>query len=142
MDARNSAGLVFDFTEDEARSFFDTAQRQGISKLPNPKAQDTITATLAGSNTCTAAGMSASGSTPVLDLCRKLIEAGFDHRLPLHAYRRDVLCLTVRSIGEGAALAVNGKGTGFMRYREAVGIAPPIAPLDEQATTLANGGAK
>jgi hypothetical protein len=40
-------------------------------------------------------------------MCRKLIEAGYDPDRPLHAYRGDVLCLKVRSIGEGAKLTVD-----------------------------------
>ena len=37
--------------------------------------------------------------------------------VPLDAYRGDVLCLRVRSIGEGARLEVNTKGTGFIAHR-------------------------
>jgi hypothetical protein len=46
--------------------------------------------------------------------CRKLLAAGFDWQRPLHVYRGDVLCITVKSIGEGARwhLAENDK-TGF-----------------------------
>jgi hypothetical protein len=39
-----------------------------------------------------------------LALCRKLIAAGYDPTLPLHAYRGDTLALKVCSIGEGAHL--------------------------------------
>jgi hypothetical protein len=65
-----------------------------------------ITAHLAGSNTCSAAGISAKGNAPVLKLCRRLLEAGHGPATPLHVYRGATLALTVRSIGEGAQLTV------------------------------------
>ena len=50
---------------------------------------------------------------PVLALCRALVTAGQDPNRPLHAYRGDVLCLCVHSIGEGARLAIeDGRGSG------------------------------
>jgi hypothetical protein len=50
----------------------------------------------------------------VLALCRKLVATGFDPNTPLEAYRnRNTLALKVRSIGEGARLAVAGNGVGF-----------------------------
>lgn len=61
-----------------------------------------------------ALGITASASAPVLALCRKLVAAGFDPNTPLEAYRnRNTLALKVRSIGEGARLAVAGNGVGF-----------------------------
>lgn len=139
MDALKAEGFAAAQTAYEAPKFFDTGKRHKTFRLTNPKSQatNTITALLAGSNTCTAAGMTASGSTPVLDLCRKLIAADFDPALPLHAYRGEVLCLVVRSIGKGAALCVNSKGTGFISRPQPVRIAPPLAPLDDQAISLA-----
>jgi hypothetical protein len=70
-------------------------------------------AQLSGDDTCTAAGLTARSISPVLALCRMLIEAGHDPAMPLHVYRGDVLALTIRSIGEAAALQVNPRGTGF-----------------------------
>jgi hypothetical protein len=52
----------------------------------------------------------------MLATCRKLIELGYDPARPLHAFRGDVLCLKVRSIGEGARLECQDGG-GF-RLRE------------------------
>jgi hypothetical protein len=57
----------------------------------------------------------------------RLVGAGHDPTTPLHAYRGDVLCLIVRSIGEAAVLELNGDGTGFRRRRKP-DAAPPIAP--------------
>lgn len=78
-----------------------------------------------GSDRCHAEGHTVRGSSPVLMLCRKLVEAGFDPNRSLCVYRGDTLCLTARSIGETARLSINSKGTGFIRCRRAVRAAPP-----------------
>jgi len=57
----------------------------------------------------------AESGSPVLVLCRKLVEAGHDPAAPLEACRGDVLCLRVRSIGEAAQLEIGGNGVGFIR---------------------------
>ena len=44
--------------------------------------------------------------SPVLALCRRLIEEGCLSSTPMEAYRGDTLALHVRSIGEAAALEV------------------------------------
>lgn len=74
-----------------------------------------IRAELLGSSGCRAEGLSVRGSSPVLALCRQLVAAGYDPASRLEAYRGDVLCLMVRSIGEAAGLEVSGAGTGFIR---------------------------
>src|SRR5262249_17442486 len=76
-----------------------------------------IFAELIGSNTCTAAGITVVDRAPVLALCRALVTAGQDPNRPLHAYRGDVLCLCVRSIGEGARLTVEDDRHGRPRLR-------------------------
>jgi hypothetical protein len=78
-------------------------------------------------NTCTALGITARDrdGSPVLKLCRKLIEGGHDPATPLHAYRGDTLCLKVRSIGEAARLRVSSGG-GFEPL-----LSGPIAPYSE-----------
>lgn len=78
-----------------------------------------IRAELTCSNTCTAEGISVRANAPVLGLCRKLIDAGHDPDSPLHCYRGDTLCLKIRSIGEGAKLAVredNRTGLRLVRW--------------------------
>jgi hypothetical protein len=79
--------------------------------LPPHSTQD-IRAELVGIDTCIAAGQVARGATPVLAMCRQLIKAGHAPNLSLRAYRGDVLCVTVRRIGEGAHLAVKTAGNG------------------------------
>jgi hypothetical protein len=79
-----------------------------------------IRAELSGYDTCTALGITVQAAAPVLAMCRKLIEAGYDPDLPLHAYRGETLCLTVSSIGYGAKYTVadNRCGTPVLcRYR-------------------------
>jgi hypothetical protein len=84
-----------------------------------------IRAELSGSNTATAEGITVRAITPVLQLCRRLVEAGYDPVRPLHAYRGDILCLKVRSIGEAAGLQPSGEGGGF-RPADKPGRAPPV----------------
>ena len=89
--------------------------------------QAAIRAELRGDNICDSCGITVRSSIPVLALCRKLVQAGHDPATPLEAYRGDVLCLRVRSIGDGARLEISGEGTGF-RQRRQPDAAPSIAP--------------
>jgi hypothetical protein len=86
-------------------------------------------AELIGSDTCTACGITVWSTTPVLSICRRLVEAGHDGNQPLHVYRGDVLALTVASVADGARLEINAKGTGFIRLR-AVRTASPIRQIN------------
>jgi hypothetical protein len=79
--------------------------------------QAPIRATLIGSNRCKVDGIEVRGYAPALELCRKLIAAGFNPASPLEAWRGDTLCLCVRSIGEGARLAVADDRHGTPRLR-------------------------
>jgi hypothetical protein len=49
-----------------------------------------VRAELIGANRATALGVEAHGPSPVLALCRGLLEAGHDPATPLHAYRGDI----------------------------------------------------
>jgi hypothetical protein len=86
-----------------------------------------IRAEIIKSNRCDAEGYTVKASAPVLAMCRKLIEAGYDPTRPLHAYRGSTLCLKVRSIGEGARLECQ-EGGGF-RLREPRPCVPGHEPL-------------
>jgi hypothetical protein len=113
---------------------FDLAGRQ-ISTVATPERQRLqdqrlvalIRADLIGSDQCRAAGTTAHGPSPVLALCRELVAAKVDPDRPMHAYRGDMLCLVVRSIGEAAQFDISSKGTGFVRSRLAVRTAPPMS---------------
>jgi hypothetical protein len=75
---------------------------------------DPIEAELIGSDQCQTNGITVRSSSPILAMCRKLIEAGHDPDRPLHVYRSNILALKVRSIGEGAKLRVSPHGFGFI----------------------------
>jgi Fe2+ transport system protein FeoA len=100
-----------------------------ILLINRPVPTATIVAELSGSDTATAVGLTTRAHAPVLALCRRLLAAGFDPNTPLKVYRRSVLCLHIRSLGEAAALEVRPSGTGaptFVR-RETVRAGPPVA---------------
>ena len=87
-------------------------------------ARPAIRAELTGSDACTAHGITVHASAPVLALCRQLIETGIDPATALHVYRGDTLCLVIHSIGEAAALEINGEGTGFRPRRQSDAASP------------------
>jgi hypothetical protein len=89
------------------------------------KIDSIIRAEVIGDSSCAALGMKVSASSPILALCRKLVIAGHDPSMPLEAWRGDVLCLRIRSIGEAAGLRVGSHGLGFEPARECTA-APPI----------------
>jgi hypothetical protein len=97
----------------EARALDEIADHvSAIAKPSSQRPQAPVLRAELIDDTCTAAGLTARGPSPVLQLCRELIEAGHDPRRALHAYRRGILALIVRSIGEAAGLRVNPKGNG------------------------------
>jgi hypothetical protein len=65
-----------------------------------------IKAEIIGSDKCTAEGFTVRSAAPVLALCRKLVDAGYDPTAELHAYRGDMLCLKISSIRHGARYTV------------------------------------
>jgi len=75
-------------------------------------------ADLIGGDMATALDITANSSSPVISLCKKLIEAGFDPTSPLECWRGDVLCVRIRSIGETAEFEINSHGSGFIRRRD------------------------
>ena len=77
-----------------------------------------IIAELSSDTYCSALNFTVRSPSPVLALCRELIESGtYGSSIPLDAYRGATLCLRVRSIGEAAGLEVNSEGTGFRSRR-------------------------
>jgi len=89
-------------------------------------------AELIGCDTCVALDITVRAYAPVMELCRRLVQAGEDPARPLHAYRREVLAITVRSIREGAKLTVEDDRLGTPRLRpwraRSDGAASPVAP--------------
>jgi hypothetical protein len=102
-----------------------------------------IVATLSGSDTASTEGIYGSAEgiyvtspSPILALCRALIEIGIDQALPLVAVRGQTVCLKIRSIGEGARLEINAYGTGF-RLRRGADAGSPAAPNAHRARRAA-----
>jgi hypothetical protein len=87
------------------------------SKPPKTRTQVALRAELFGSTAATAADLTATGTAPVLALCRQLLAAGLDPDRALEVYRGAVLALRVRSIGEAAGLEINSKASGFICHR-------------------------
>jgi hypothetical protein len=95
-----------------------------------------IRAEIIKSNRCDAEGYTVKASAPVLAMCRKLVEAGFDPATPLHAYRGNALCLTVSSIGWGGTHTVADSRFGtpvLQRYREPAKGAVSASPVRQAA---------
>jgi hypothetical protein len=97
--------------------------------------RSTIRAELSGSDTCTALGITAQSPSPVLTLCRQLVEAGHDPATPLDAYRGEALALRVRSIDQAARLRIGTSGSGapIFAYAPAADTAPPVRQNREAA---------
>jgi hypothetical protein len=140
MLARNSGGPAHRVGDGEARKFVGTGKRDGrTSKLAKSNTQDAITALLIGDDVCTAEGYTVRASAPALTMCRRLIKTGIDSDRPLHCYRANgTLCLTIRSIGEGAALTVAEGSRGAPRFRRWRAMpsregSPPMRPNGREA---------
>ena len=76
-----------------------------------------VRADIVGFDKCMAEGCTARGSSPVLALCRKLVDAGIDPARSLSVFRGDTVCLKIRSIGEAAALTVAEGSRDTARFR-------------------------
>jgi len=68
----------------------------------------TIRAQLSSDTIAVSVGIEIKSPSPVLALCRRLLDEGCASSASLQAFRGDTLCLTVRSIGEAAELEVVG----------------------------------
>ena len=96
-----------------------------------------LRAELTGENTCSAAGITATGRAPALAMCRQLLAAGLDPDYALDVYRAGILALRIRSIAAGALFDVRDDKRGvprFVRHRPgpderaqiACGEGPPV----------------
>jgi hypothetical protein len=116
---------IFPLIGDDANSVIhrktETSTPQG-ERFSAPQAA--IRAELVADDNCCALGMTVRGPAPVLALCRLLVEAGHDPATPLEAWRGDVPCLRIRSIGAAAALRVGTHGVGFETLSECTAASP------------------
>jgi len=96
--------------------------------IPTASATQVIRAEIVGIDCASAEGITASGSAPVLKLCRLLVEAGLAAASPLDAFRGPVLCLRIRSIGEAATLSVDESRSAFCRWKpfSRAAVSPPM----------------
>jgi hypothetical protein len=85
----------------------------------------TLRAEIRGNASACCNGITVTAPALVLALCRKLVEAGYEPAEPLEAYRGDTMCLKVRTIAEGARLAIRGDGIGFRFEGRGVDTASP-----------------
>jgi hypothetical protein len=77
-----------------------------------------IVAELSSDSYATALGITVQSPSPVLALCRKLIQSSTNaSSMPLEAYRGETLALRVRSIGEAAKLEIDGMSFRPIRGR-------------------------
>jgi hypothetical protein len=92
-------------------------------------------AELYGSDTCTALGITVHSPSPVLALCRKLVDTDHDPATPLDVYRGDTLALRVKSIGAAARLRVSQDKTGrpIFKVEESTAGARHVRPIAEAA---------
>lgn len=125
MLARKGERLATACTVNEAQKAVSTSKRDRSPSKPSSSSPQPIRAELAWSDAATALGIVARSASPILDLCRLLIEGGYDPATPLEAWRAGTLCLRVDTIGIAARLEINSKGTGFIAARD-VRIAPPM----------------
>src|SRR4051812_41055440 len=104
--------------------------RLGGTINPGNTTQPIITATFNGDRRCEALGISASGYSPALALCRELLAAGISPDAALDIHRNGVLALRIRTIGEAARLTVEDNENGSPRFRLARpsrrGAVPPM----------------
>ncbi len=103
-----------------------------------------VCAEIIGDDRCTAEGITVVGKAPVAAICRKLIIAGIEPASPLFVYRGELLCLIVRSIGEAAALTVDGTRTAFARWKPfpSAAVSPRIVRFEQAGISHSRGHAK
>jgi len=95
--------------------------------------RNTIRAELSSDTYCTALGITVRSPSPILALCKKLIEVStYAPETPLDAYRGNTLCISV-SIGEGAGLRVASAGNGCPVFQRTLrgAIASPVEFIRE-----------
>ena len=130
---RSGSGLATAETANEARKVVELGRNDdGPFRLLSNHPQ-AIPAELIGSDRCLAVGYVTRGTTPILAMCRRLIEADYDPTTTLHCYRGATLAITVASIGQGAGLKLNGHGSGFRAVYDGVAASPVRKSCQRQA---------
>jgi hypothetical protein len=78
----------------------------------------TIRAELSSDTIAVSCGITVHTGSPVLALCRRLLDEGCASSMPMEAYRGTTLALRIRSIGEAAGLEVTSEGVRFRPARQ------------------------
>jgi len=79
--------------------------------------RNTIRAELSSDTYCTALGITVRSPSPILALCKKLIEVStYAPETPLDAYRGNTLCISV-SIGDSPPSRINSTGEAIAPRR-------------------------
>ncbi len=99
-----------------------------------------VRAELHGNDTARSGDLIARGRSPVFSLCRALLAAGADPDARLECFRGDVLALTVKTIGAGAALTIEEsatRGPKVVRWKpfSRADVEPHVRPNDDPART-------
>jgi len=102
------AGVAHRISGADARRNDQLSGKVGLLATAKTKPPQVTRAELCGDDVCDARGITVRSSSPVLAMCRALVESGHHPTMPLEAYRGETLCLRVRSIGEAANIEVNG----------------------------------
>ena len=68
-------------------------------------------------DTCSLAGVTAGGRTPVLTACRQALALGINPASAVEIYRQGVLALRIRTLAAGAQLTVEECSDGRPRFR-------------------------
>ena len=71
--------------------------------------KDDIIASLVGSDLCHCEGLTVQHNAPILAMCRRLVEEGYDPTRPLLAFRGSELAMRVKTIGYGAHWCVSAR---------------------------------
>jgi hypothetical protein len=87
--------------------------------MRHPTRKQDIIAAVEGSDLCHAAGYTVQDSSPILAMCRLLVQAGFDPQRPLLAFRGAELAMRIKSIEYGAHYAVAENQTARLRTAKA-----------------------
>src|SRR6516162_5318194 len=112
------------------------------AKAPADPVTAPVVCRIINSNCCEIDDLVVKHNAPILAMCRKLIEAGYDQDRPLEAYRGDTLCLRISSVGYGAKWTVEDNRVGtptHARWRDRVastGRASPMRPKNGPATPI------
>jgi len=108
MLTAKGAGVAHRVSGADARRNDPLGGKVGLLVTAKSQPPQAIRAEVIGTDICMALGLAINSGSPVLAMCRALVDAGQNPSSRLNAYRAETQCLRVRSIGEAANIEVNG----------------------------------